>query len=224
METPVHSAEANKISSISEFSIQGDGAIVGWEKTIANGQADMYLKMLYRLISADQRKKSTESSLNQRYPGVIVNEISVSDLYDLDKPVEIKVDFSCPDYAQKLGNLLVFPVPSEDFSSYATLVSDHGTRDYDFQIDYNMVVERELRLLIPDGYEAITLPESVSIKHDFGTFSRDYKVADGKTIEYSAMMSINSRNISKSEYPNVKKLIETASREDRGQIILKRAE
>jgi tetratricopeptide (TPR) repeat protein len=220
VDTPVYPAEANKIYSTSELAIHNDGTVSGWEKTIANGQADMYLKMVYRSINTDKRKQFLENTLNQRYPGLKINKVSISDLYNLDEPVEIQVDFSCPNYTQKLEDMMIFTIPSEDFSSYAGLVGGDNARIYEFRLEYNMILEKELTLSIPEGYEVASLPEDITIKHNFGAFSRRYTIVDNSTIKYSTSLNIDARIIPTSEYADMKKLIETASREDQAQIIL----
>ncbi|HGJ64464.1 TPA: tetratricopeptide repeat protein [bacterium] len=222
VDTPIYPAEVNKIVSLSEYSIQDDGTIEGWEKTIANGQADMYLKMIYRLTSPNKYKQIMESSLNQNYPGIKVNGITMSDLYNLDKPIEIKVDFSCPNYGLNFGDVMVFPIPSEDFSSYAILVGGDNTRKYDFQLGYNMMIERELTLTIPDNYTVRSLPDDITANYDFGAFTRKYEKIDDRTVRYSLSFIIGNHIIKPLEYEGMKKLIETVSKEDRAHIILKK--
>lgn len=220
VDTPIYPADANKIISTSELTIQNDGSINGWEKTFANGQADMYLKMLYRSINPDMHKQFIESVLNQRYPGLIIDKISMSDLYNLNEPMEVKIDFSCPNYTSNHNEMMIFPIPSEDFSSYAGLVGGNTKRTYEFQLGYNMIVEKELTIKIPQDYQFVNLPKSMTIKHDFGKFSRNYEIIDNNKIKYSVSFEINSKDIPTSEYADMKKMIESASREDKAQIIL----
>ena len=220
VDTPIHPAEMNKIYSTSEITIMNDGTIKGWEKTIANGQADIYLKSVYRLMRQSDRKELLEGILNQRYPGVKIDGVSMSDLYDLDTPVEVKADFSCPEYISDFEGTLVFPLPSEDFSSYAGLVGGKTERHYDFHLGYNIAVEKDLTLSIPKGYKVGYLPKDVTVSHDFGTFTRKYERINASTIKYSTSLIFNTNIISLSNYAELKSMFETAAREDRAHIIL----
>jgi tetratricopeptide (TPR) repeat protein len=220
VDTPVHPAEMNKIYSTSEIALMDDGMIKGWEKTTAYGQADIYLKSIYRLMRADERRDLLESILNQRYPGVQLNDVSISDVNDLDIPVEVKVDFSCPEYVSDLEGTVAFPLPSEDFSSYAGLVGGKTERRYDFHLGYNMAVEKDLTLSIPKGYKLGSLPKDVTVNQDFGTFSRKYERVNDTTIKYFTSLRFNTHIISSSSYAELKSMFETAAREDRAQIIL----
>jgi hypothetical protein len=83
-----------------------------------------------------------------------------------------------------------------------------------------VAIMKELTLSIPEGYEVASFPEDITIKHNFGAFSRRYTIVDNSTIKYSTSLNIDARIIPTSEYADMKKLIETASREDQAQIIL----
>jgi hypothetical protein len=210
----------NKIHSTSEITLMDDGTIKGWEKTTAYGQADMYLKSVYKLMRPDERKKLLEDILNQRYPGVELNDVSISDVSNLDIPTEVKVEFSCPEYVSALEGTMAFPLPSEDFSSYAGLVGGKTERRYDFHLGYNMAVEKDLTLSIPKGYKIASLPKDVTVNQDFGTFSRKYEKINNTTIKYFTSLNFNTHIISSSNYAELKSLFETAAKEDRAQIIL----
>ncbi|MGB9596522.1 MAG: tetratricopeptide repeat protein, partial [Candidatus Poribacteria bacterium] len=182
VDTPIFPPESNKIYSDGEITIAEDGTITGWEKTMAKGQADMFLKSLYRLMKHSEQRKLAESIINQRYPGAIVNEFAISDVTDLNIPMEIKVGFSCPKYLSDLNGMIILPLPSEDFSSYAGLVGGNDERKYDFHLGYNMAVQKELRVSIPDNYEIGSLPEDISINYEFGSFIRKYEKINDKSI------------------------------------------
>jgi len=220
VDTPVYPAEMNKIYSSSEITLMDDGTVKGWEKTVANGQADIYLKSVYQAMRPDERKELLEGILNQRYPGVKIDDISISDVNDLDIPTEVKVKFSCPEYVSVLEGTVAFPLPSEEFSSYAGLVGGKTERHYDFYLGYNMSVEKDLTLSVPNGYRIASLPKDVTVNHDFGTFSRKYEKVNNNTIKYFTSLNFNTHIISSSSYAELKSMFEIAAKEDRAQIIL----
>lgn len=217
--TPVYPSVKNKISSTSAITLMEDGSIRGWERTTAKGQTDMYLRSVYRLIRPDRLKGYMEIALNSRYPGLQVESVQMSDLDDLDAPVDLKVDFSCPDYGSNLGNMMTLPLPSEGFSAYAALVGSIE-RQYDFHLGYNMAVEKVLTLSIPEGYKVASLPRDESLVHELGTFERRYEELDDSTIKYSVSFKIDVPIIPAASYKNLKKLMEIAAREDRAQLVL----
>jgi tetratricopeptide (TPR) repeat protein len=222
IETPVYPSEANKTISTSEITMMEDGTINGWEQTTATGQAEMYLRSVYRLVTPDRRKEFMQIVLNQRYPGVQIQEISISDLYDLDKPLEVRVDFSCPEYGSEYEEMLIFPVPSEDFSAYAPLVG-LLKRQYDLYLGYNMVIEKQLTLSIPEGYITTSLPRDKSVDHELGNFMSKYEKLDSSTVRYSVSLKLDAPVVSPEDYSGFKNFMEAAAREDRAHIILKRS-
>ncbi len=219
VDTPVYPATANKVISNSEITFLEGGAISGWERTIATGQADIYLRSAYRMIRPDRLKGVMESLLNQRYPGVQIEDVTVSDMYDMDTPVEVKVEFYCSDFVADLGQTVAFPMSSGDLSTYAALVGA-AERKYDFHIGYTMTTEKSLTLTLPEDYIVAHLPEDRSVEYGLGTFARRYERVDDSTIKYWVSLKLDVPVIPAADYISFKNLIETAAREDRAQIIV----
>ncbi|MBD3181634.1 tetratricopeptide repeat protein [Candidatus Poribacteria bacterium] len=221
VETPVFPSFMNKTYSDSQISLSAEGDISGWEETVVTGQADMYLREIYSLIKPHKRQDFLQNILNQRYPGIQIQKVSISDLKDFEKPLSIKVDFSCPDYSLKTDDMLVFPLPSEGFSSYAALVG-LSEREYDFDLGYNMEVGKDLKISIPEEFSRISLPADRNTEHSFGSFSRKYQNSQESEVNYSVSLKINKPIIPVDNYQNFKQFMETAAREDNAHIILTR--
>ncbi len=220
VDTPIFPPESNKIYSDGEITITEDGTVKGWEKTTVKGQVDMFLKSLYKLMKYSEQRKLSESIINQRYPGAIVNEFFISDVSNLNIPMEIRIGFYCPKYLSDLDGMIIFPFPSEDFSSYAGLVSGNDERKYDFHLGYNISVQKDLTISIPDNYRIGSLPEDISINYEFGSFIRRYEKISDTSVRYTTSLTFNTPVISSSEYRNLKRMFETAAKEDKAQIIL----
>ncbi len=180
------------------------------------------MRSAYRMIRPDRLKESMAIMLNERYPGVKIEDVSISDLYDMDTPMEIEVAFSCPSYVTDMEELLVFPLPSEGFSAYATLVGS-SERQHELNLGYNMAMEQALKITFPKGYAVAGLPEDKEVKYEFGEFIRKYEVVSDSTIRYFASLKVDIPAIPVADYASFKNLIETAAREDRAQIILKKS-
>ena len=219
VETPIYPSSANKIVSSSEMTLLENGSIRGWERTVATGQTDIYLRSVYRMIRPDRLKGFMENLLNQRYPGIQIEDVTLSDMYDMDTPVEVKVEFSCPDYVTDAGQMAVFSLPSENFSAYAPLVGA-TERNYDLHIGSSSATERTLTLTLPEGYATADLPEDRYVEFEFGVFKREYRKIDDSTVRYSASLKINAPIIPAASYASFRNFIEAAAREDRAQIIL----
>ena len=219
VDTPVYPSTANKIISNSEITLLEDGSISGWERTTVTGQADIYLRSVYRLIRPDRLKGFMENLLNQSYPGVQIEDVTVSDMYDMDTPVEVEVNFSCPDYAADMEQAMVFPLASENLSTYAALVGA-AERKYDLHIGYTATTEKELTITLPEKYTVPHLPADRSVEYGLGAFTRKYEKVDDSTLRYSVSLKIDTPVIPVADYASFKNLIETAAREDRAQIIV----
>ena len=85
-----------------------------------------------------------------------------------------------------------------------------------------MAMEKVLTLSLPEGYKPASLPEDKKVEHEFGTFLRKYEEPDSSTVRYSVSLKIDAPVIPAASYPSFKKFVETAAREDRVQILLRK--
>ena len=139
----------------------------------------------------------------------------------MEKPTEIVIDFSCASCVSDMEDIVVFSLPGENFSAYASLVGS-PERKHELDLGYNIAIDRTLTVKFPEEYKLAGLPENKEVKYEFGMFTRKYESISDTTIRHSASLEIDVPTISAADYADFKNLIETAAREDRAQIILKK--
>jgi len=220
VETPTYPYSANKFSLFSEISLNADGSIYGREHTHTTGQNNLASRLLYKSLRPGETRDFFAATLNHQYPGAKIENITISDLNDMDVPVETSVEFSSLQYGMPLGDKLLFALPNDNLSTYATLVGP-PERKYDLDLGYPMQLEKTVSVSIPEGYTVPSLPPDIELNEDFGDFKRRYTFENNK-VKYEMEFTIRQSIVPSGKYQELKRFFETIAREDKAQIVLER--
>ena len=219
--TPTYSSNSNKISIESFISINADGSVYGKERMLTGGQYNMTYRLLYKSLNPRETENAFATTLNHQYPGVRIENISISDLFDMDTPVETSIEFLSPKYCLSLSDKLLFAMPGDNLASYASLVGP-SERKFDLFLGFPMRLSKKISISIPDGYTPLRLPPEIDLEHDFGNFKRNYKKLDDNTIRYEMDFTLTQSIVSAKQYRELKGFLETIAREDKAQIVLEK--
>ena len=167
-------------------------------------------------------KDTLAVGLSKQFPGVQVDSVQISDLADLNVPVQLNVAFTVKNYAEPVGNRLIFPLPSDEFSDYAEIFAA-SERQHPLDLSYPMRMKKAIRITLPEGWMA-TFPQDVRLENRFARVERQYRL-EGNQIHYEIDFTIKESIIPPEDYPAAKHFFDMVVREDRTQLILeKRAE
>jgi len=220
--TPTYPPNSNKVSIESFISVNADGSVFGKERMLTSGEYNMTYRRLYKSLNPRETQNFFATALNHQYPGVKIENISISDLFDMDTPVETAIEFLSPDYCLSLNDRLLFAMPDDNLASYASLVGP-AERKFDLFLGFPMQFSKKTSISTPDGYKTSTLPPDISLEHDFGSFKRSYKKLNDNTIKYEMCLTLTQSIVSAKQYQELKEFLETIAREDKTQIVLEKA-
>jgi len=220
VETPIYPPDSNKLILSSEISLNPDGSIHGKEYTHTSGQHNLGYRLLYKSLKPSETPDFFAAMLNHQYPGVKIEDLNISDLNDMDTPVETSIGFSSPQYGVPLGDKLLFALPNDNLSAYATFVGT-SERKYDFHLGYPRQLEKTVSVSVPAGYTVPSLPPDVEINEGFGGFKRSYRF-ENNTVKYKMDFTIRQSAVPPKKYQELKRFFETVAREDKAQIVLER--
>jgi len=219
--TTIDQPEKNKLSMSTALKIDRDGTMSGFERITATGQFAIDYKFLYKSIKPNDLVDYFHMTLNEKYPGVEVHDVSLSGIEELDESFEITVKFSVKHYGSISGgdieSPLLIPIPDDNFSDQAIIVAQQE-RKYELETGYPMCLEKVVTIDVPEGYVFSDLHQSVEMIYDFGKFSRRCTL-EGKTVKYNLNYTINVPAIPPTKYHQFKRLIEAISREDKIQLV-----
>ena len=219
--TPTYPPNKNRINIESFISLNPDGSVYGKEKMLTSGQYNMTYRLLYKSLNPRETENLFATALNPQYPGVQIENINISDLFDMDTPVETAVEFLSPKYCLLLSDKLLFALPGDNLANYASLVGP-AERQFDLFLGFPMHFSKKISISIPNGYKTSTLPSEINLEHNFGNFKRSYRKLNDNTIRYEMDFTLTQSIVSAKQYQELKKFLETIAREDKAQIVLEK--
>ena len=219
VETPVFPSESNRFVSTTELTLNGEGAVQGTLRLQANGQYGLNTRWTYQQVPPSGVKTTLATELSQQFPGIQIEWWNMSDLSDLNEPVEINLGFHVKDYAKPWGSRLLLPLPIDEFAAYAeTFATEQRTYSLDF--GYPMRIEKIIRIQIPEGWTAV-LPEDLHHTIEIAELNRQYRQVEN-VITYRLVFTLKDRTLPASAYSAAKSLFVSLASEGGSGLLLNR--
>ena len=219
VDIPISTPESNRLVVDTEIALTEDGTVRGTMQIDTLGQYNIEARLEYKQVSPSAWKDTLAVGLNKQFPGVRVDAVQISDLEDLNVPVQLNVAFTVEDYAEPVDNRLMFPLPIDEFSDYAEIFAAIE-RQHPLDLSYPMQMKKTIRIALPEGWRA-TFPKDVRLENRFASMERQCKL-EGNRIHYEINFTIKESVILPEDYPAAKRFFDMLVREDRTQLILEK--
>ena len=214
---PIFPPETNRLVSTTELTLSNDADVQGTLYIQTNGQYDLNTRWAYQQIPPSILKSALATELSQQFPGIQIAWHDISDLSDLNMPVTINVGFHVEDYATRVGNDILLPLPINEFEDYAETFATEQ-RTYSLDLGYPMQIEKTIRIKIPDEWTA-TLPKDIHHIVESAELTRQYKQV-GNTITYRLVFTLKNRILSTAAYSAARSLFMALASEDGTRLLL----
>lgn len=219
VKTPVFPADKNSIIDKRSVIIQKNNSSIQVSLNITyNGVYSMSEKFMLRSMKPIQRKSFIESMANDICPGAIVSKYSISDIYNLNIPVNIEATFTCQDYIIKAGDLLIVKVPNMSMQYLSQIVS-RDKRTYPLFIGYNFNKTNIVNFNIPEGYKIRYVPDNTNYQNKFGDFRVYYKRLE-RELSYNCTIISDAYSVDPVDYPLIKQLFSNAVIMEKNQVVV----
>ena len=218
VKTPVFPPGKNSISDLRKVKINGDNSLNIDMQLVYSGVYEMFEKSMLRGMKPLQRKSFIESTANEVCPGAVVNDYTISDIYNLNIPVTISLNFTCQDYVIKAGNLLIVKVPTISMQNLSQLVA-RDTRTYPLVIGYNFEKANKVTFNIPEGYSIRYMPDNTKFSNKFGNFAVSYKRLE-KHLSYNGVLLSDAYSVGPDDYAVIKQLFNNAVITEKNQVVV----
>ena len=219
VDIPISTPESNQLLVDTEIALTEDGTVQGLMRIDTLGQYNVEARLEYKRVSPSAWKDTLAVGLSKQFPGVRVDSVQISDLEDLNVPVQLNVAFTVENYAEPIDNRLMFPLPSDEFSDYAEIFAA-AERQHPLDLSYPMQMKKTIRIALPEGWTA-TFPKDIHLENRFAGVERQYKL-EGNQIHYEINFTIRESIIPPEDYPTAKRFFDMLVREDRTQLILEK--
>jgi hypothetical protein len=217
VETPVFPSESNRLVSTTDMTLNSKGTVEGTLHIQTSGQYDLNTRWAYQQIQPRALKATLAAELSQQFPGIQIVWHEISDLNELNVPVEIRLGFRVENYATSLSNNILLPLPIDEFGEYAEAFAN-DQRIYSLDFGYPTQVEKTIRIQIPDGWSA-ALPEDSHHTMETAEFTRQYRQVEN-IVTYRLMFTLKDKILPAAAYPAAKLLFTSLASEDGSHLLL----
>ena len=217
VETPVFPSESNRLVSTTDMTLNNQGTVEGTLHIQTSGQYDLNTRWAYQQIQPRALKATLAAELSQQFPGIQIVWHEISDLNELNVPVEIRLGFRVENYATSLSNNILLPLPIDEFGEYAEAFAN-DQRIYSLDFGYPTQVEKTIRIQIPDGWSA-ALPEDSHHTMETAEFTRQYRQVEN-IVTYRLIFTLKDKILPAVAYPAAKLLFTSLASEDGSHLLL----
>ena len=217
VETPVFPPESNRLVSTTDLTLNDQGTVEGTLHVQTSGQYDLNTRWAYQQIQPRARQSTLATELSHQFPGIQIVWHEMSNLSELNVPVEVRLGFRVENYATPLSNSMLLPLPIDEFGDYAEVFANEQ-RIYSLDFGYPTQIEKTIRIQIPEGWSAV-LPKDSHHSMESAEFTRQYRQV-GDTITYRLMFTLKNRILPAAAYRSAKLLFTSLASEDGSHLLL----
>ncbi len=217
VDIPIFPAESNKLVSKTELWLNKDGKTRGEIHIDLTGQYNLNSRWTYKQIQPSEWKDTLAAELNPLFPNIIIDDATISDLYDSDSPLKISIYFQIEKYLMDFNNQALLRMPIDEFSEYAEIVAA-VKRLYPLDLNYPMQIEKTIQIHLPDGWSTV-LPDEIKRETSFASLNRQYGQHDN-TVFYRLIFELKQSVISVMEYTEARQFFNLLANEDGSSLLL----
>ncbi len=223
---PLSAAEKSVEKRTGKFKLLEDGTLEGEAQIEFTGHRGALLKTINYRDSASEREKSLKDLVKINMLGTAeVENFTIENVSDPEKPFIYKFKVRIPNYASKTGKRLFFQPNVFERSAKPRFTS--STRKYDIYINYPWSEKDDFTIDLPDGYALESADAPAPIKDNQGIGSHETKmftVNGGKQLVYKRTFSFGNGGLIRfpvAAYQPLKNLFESFNKADTHQLTLR---
>ncbi len=214
---PLFGAEHNKVFQKLTISVNPDESISGTMEINTFGIYNQGQRWWLKYTKPVLIKEELKSWVSTISPGGELQNHQISDVEDLDQPVEIKMEFKGPKFLTEAGKNRL--VPSLGRVS-ATLVS-REKRNYPLDFDILSSSYMSVEIKLPDNLTVDYLPQPVIKDTPWFRYFSEYTFSKG-TIFFEEGLVRKKTLVSTKSYSEYKEIYEELARQTDKQIVLEK--
>ena len=217
VEIPIFPSESNRLVSATDLTLNPQGTVEGTLHIQTSGQYNLNTRWAYQQIQSGALKGTLAAELSGQLPGIQIGWYDMSDLNELNEPVEIRLGFRVENYATPLEDSMLLPLPIDEFGEYAEAFAK-DQRMYSLDFGYPTQIEKTVRIRIPDGWKA-AVPEDSHHTIESAEFTRQYRQVDN-ILTYQLIFTLKNRILPAAAYAEAKPFFTALASEDGSHLLL----
>lgn len=212
---PSYPGELNTQTNHASISIDADG-----QATVANTQtAHLFQYEATEHISKlnpDKRRDFLKSSLS--LPRATVSDVQINEQKAPIPSIAVTYRVTTPQYGNKTGNRLFIPI-NIFRNKFRNLPSKK--RRHDIHQNYAYLDTDSISITLPEGYTVESLPKSLNLETNYGTFQSSYRIEEG-VLHILHRYQVHKGKFDKEEYENFRAFYNAVSGQYGGKVVLRK--
>lgn len=188
-EMPSTSPEDNAMERSLEVKLDSSGSIAGTIREYSKGQSSREERLRYRKLSKSDYRKMIEGWLAGGASAAKLIDMSPEDNH-AEASFDLSVEFQAPGYGQLMQNRLLIFKPAIVSRLRGIYLTDKE-RVHPVELDAGSFSETSV-IDLPAGFEVDEMPDPLSLKTSFGSYTSTYEIKDGKLIFTRRMLTRRS--------------------------------
>ncbi len=213
--TPLFSPEHNKAYISMNIDIHEDETISGTRNINTFGEYDQGQRYWLKYTKPVLIQEALKSSVNSLSPGGKLLSYEISDIEDLNQPIEIKMEFEGPKFLTKAGEDRLVP----QLGSFSTSLVSRDKRSY--PIDFSTLDEFDVivKIKLAENLTVKYLPPPIIKDTPWFTYFNNYSFSQG-IISFEESLIQKRTLVIPEEYEEYKKICEDLARQADKQVVL----
>jgi len=200
---PAAAPTDNLLETSFDVALGPDGkAAVKGHSRVAGVQAPEYRRAY---LAEGDRRAQLEQAFNRTFPGLQVQEVSMSDLAHLEEPVSMSFALEVPRYARPDGDGLRF-TPFGAGQRYTEAYASLSKRKLDLVLGDPAETRFTYRYTLPPGWVVTELPEPAARDGKHAAFEVRYR-QDGSALVAEGHVTFKSGRVPASDYGDFRDLL-----------------
>ncbi|MBP7217252.1 MAG: transglutaminase domain-containing protein, partial [Candidatus Omnitrophica bacterium] len=219
METPLFSAKHNALRQHTKITVHPDEMITAEKSVLTRGVYNQSQRYWFLYTPPQLIEEQLKEAIQNISIGATLERYMIENLDSLDAPVVLKYFFRGPEYFTAAGNLRIMP----RLSGFDATLAAKAARVY--PLDFGMLHSKEtiFEIAIPRELVVQYLPQPVVQTSEWLTYSVEYN-QKASTIYCKETIEVLRRQIPREEYQAFKQFAETAAKQGKQHIVLRRVQ
>ncbi len=177
------------------------------------GYFDRKTRMDLKDATPIDEEKAFDSAASRVSVGATSESYSHSDLADLTEPVTVQQSIHADGLAVPQGDMMIVHLPPFPHDFARTGVAARlAERSYPFEFPCEFESVLEMELTLPDGYEVVWMPESITLATDQATMALSCEASPGeRTVVWKRTFTVNERTVPVDAYEEFKESSDKAA-------------
>ncbi|MHC2994139.1 MAG: DUF3857 domain-containing protein [Candidatus Atribacteria bacterium] len=213
--TPLFAPEHNKAYISLSIDIHEDETISGTREINTFGEYDQGQRYWLKYTKPVLIKETLKSAINRLSPGGKLLSYEISDIEDLNHPIEIKMEFEGPKFLTKAGEDRLVP----QLGGFSASLVSRDKRSY--PIDFRTLDEFDVmvKIRLAENLTVKYLPPPIIKDTPWFTYINKYSFSQG-VISFEESLIYKRTLVIPEEYEEYKKICEDLARQADKQVVL----